>query len=106
MMDVVSLVLNEPVPAKPQKARPKAHAPTLNQYCSQLITMAPYASLHAILAWTQIVAGLEPENTNLFLQMLGSAARVGNGADAVQVGVKATGAMAAARLDNMRGLSH
>jgi hypothetical protein len=31
------------------------------------------------------VAGLEPENTNLFLQMLGTAARMGTAADAVQV---------------------
>ena len=33
----------------------------------------------------QIVAGLEPENTNVFLQMLGNACRVNDGADAVQV---------------------
>lgn len=33
----------------------------------------------------QIVAGLEPENTNVFLQMLGRAARMGPAADAVQV---------------------
>ena len=38
---------------------------------------------HAFIA--QIVAGLEPENTNVFLQMLGEACRVGNAADVVQV---------------------
>jgi hypothetical protein len=38
----------------------------------------------------QIVAGLEPENTNLFLQMLGTAARMGPAADAVQVGTQDT----------------
>ncbi|KAF6261782.1 microtubule-binding protein MIP-T3-domain-containing protein [Scenedesmus sp. NREL 46B-D3] len=32
----------------------------------------------------KIVAGLEPENTNLFLQMLGTAARMGSAASAVQ----------------------
>jgi hypothetical protein len=35
----------------------------------------------------QIVAGLEPENTNAFLQMLARAAAVGPSADAVQVRV-------------------
>jgi TRAF3-interacting protein 1 len=35
-------------------------------------------------AWRQIVAGLEPEATNTFLQMLGRAARMGSAADAVQ----------------------
>lgn len=34
---------------------------------------------------TQIVAGLEPENTNTFLQMLGLAARQYDGEDAVEV---------------------
>jgi hypothetical protein len=38
----------------------------------------------------QIVAGLEAENTNLFLQMLGTAARMGTAADAVQVGIQGT----------------
>ena len=33
----------------------------------------------------QIVAGLEPENTNVFLQMLASACRQGPADDAVQV---------------------
>jgi hypothetical protein len=33
----------------------------------------------------QIVAGLEPEHTNTFLQMLGQAARMGPAANAVQV---------------------
>jgi TRAF3-interacting protein 1 len=32
----------------------------------------------------QIVAGLEPENTNVFLQMLGQACRVSNGEAEVQ----------------------
>ncbi|GLI70554.1 hypothetical protein VaNZ11_015474 [Volvox africanus] len=32
----------------------------------------------------KIVAGLEPENTNIFLQMLGRACRKGNGADAAK----------------------
>ena len=31
------------------------------------------------------MAGLEPENTNLFLQMLGKASLKSDGADAVQV---------------------
>ncbi|KAF5843623.1 microtubule-binding protein MIP-T3-domain-containing protein, partial [Dunaliella salina] len=50
IISVVSIVLGQPVPAKPQK----------------------------------IVAGLEPENTNLFFQMLGRACRMDNGAQAVQ----------------------
>eukprot|EP00798_Chlamydomonas_sp_ICE-L_P011176 gene11176-18789_t len=49
MIDVVSIVAGQAVPAKPLK----------------------------------IVAGLEPENTNIFLQMLGRACRQSNGADAV-----------------------
>jgi hypothetical protein len=40
--------------------------------------LTPYACM-------QIVAGLEPEHTNTFLQMLGQAARMGPAADAVQV---------------------
>lgn len=35
--------------------------------------------------WLQIVAGLEPENTNVFLQMMGRAARMGAATSAVQV---------------------
>lgn len=35
----------------------------------------------------QIVAGLEPENTNVFLQMLGKAAQKGDGAAFVPVRV-------------------
>lgn len=50
IINVVSMVLGEAVPAKPLK----------------------------------IVAGLEPENTNVFLQMLGKACRMNNGAAAVQ----------------------
>ena len=37
------------------------------------------------LSHAQIVAGLEPENTNVFLQMLAAAARQGTAADVVQV---------------------
>lgn len=42
-------------------------------------------SAPALLPHLQIVAGLEPEHTNTFLQMLGRAARMGPAADAVQV---------------------
>ncbi|PNW76618.1 hypothetical protein CHLRE_11g467739v5 [Chlamydomonas reinhardtii] len=50
IIEVVSMVLGEQCPARPNK----------------------------------IVAGLEPENTNIFLQMLGRACQKGNGAKAVQ----------------------
>lgn len=46
---------------------------------------AQVAGVILLLLLMQIVAGLEPENTNLFLQMLGKAACMGNAADAVQV---------------------
>lgn len=48
--------------------------------CTRLTNGRPLV-LHSL----QIVAGLEPENTNVFLQMLGTAARMGNAVDAVQV---------------------
>jgi TRAF3-interacting protein 1 len=51
IMNVVGIVLGQPVPAKALK----------------------------------IVAGLEPENTNVFLQMLGRACKMSSGAAAVQV---------------------
>lgn len=44
----------------------------------------------------QIVAGLEPEHTNTFLQMLGQAARQGDGAIAVQQVLATTAPPAAA----------
>jgi TRAF3-interacting protein 1 len=47
------------------------------QACNPVVL--PYAA-HA----AQIVAGLEPENTNVFLQMLGSACKVSNGEAEVQ----------------------
>ncbi len=50
IISVVSMVLREPVPAKPLK----------------------------------IVAGLEPENTNIFLQMLGAACKQGTAAEEVK----------------------
>lgn len=37
----------------------------------------------------QVVSGLEPENTNIFLQMLGKACMLTDGADVVQVGCSA-----------------
>ena len=42
---------------------------------------------HPVLSTLQIVAGLEPENTNVFLQMLGKAAQKGDGAAFVPVRV-------------------
>lgn len=42
-------------------------------------------SAPALLLHLQIVAGLEPEHTNTFLQMLGRAAGMGPAAGAVQV---------------------
>lgn len=42
-------------------------------------------SASALLLHLQIVAGLEPDHTNTFLQMLGRAAHMGPAADAVQV---------------------
>jgi dihydrodipicolinate synthase/N-acetylneuraminate lyase len=43
-------------------------------------------TVSGLAAVMQVVAGLEAENTNTFLQMLGAAAKLGPAADAVQVG--------------------
>lgn len=52
----------------------------------------------------QIVAGLEPENTNVLLQMLGRAARAGDGAEAVRVGVAVALACASRHGREMRAV--
>jgi hypothetical protein len=117
---VVSLVLNEAVPAKPLKVidAPSAAQPSLRRHHAWMsvhtaspcgrqapltalssgvaghsvmtavcmpVLRRPALSSRALLLLLQIVAGLEPEHTNTFLQMLGRAARMGPAADAVQV---------------------
>lgn len=53
--------------------------------CSIFQVRKPGSSSQCVSAALQIVAGLEPEHTNAFLQMLGRAARMGPAVDAVQV---------------------
>jgi hypothetical protein len=48
-------------------------------------TCAPLSSSRLLAGFLQIVAGLEPENTNAFLQMLGRAALQSDGTQAVKV---------------------
>lgn len=92
IIDVVGQVLGQPVPAKPSKVGARgsggertqraglAQRRPLQSPAKPSTRATPHAHAHA-----QIVAGLEPENTNVFLQMLGRACRMNNGAQAVQV---------------------
>ena len=91
MMNVVGIFLGEPVPAKPLKVSVSAllwdslHA-HLHACAQRHVAFAKPCCGCAVAVAMQIVAGVEPDSTNLFLQMLGKAARKGDAADVVQVG--------------------
>ena len=74
------------------RARTHTHTHTYTHIHTNTDTQLPFThscqswQRHHVLLWRmQIVAGLEPENTNLFFQMLGRACKMDNGATAVQV---------------------
>lgn len=110
IIDVVSIVMGQPVPAKPNKVckrvprdwRSTVSVMTLVKLSlvrpddsTQLLgcrNRLLWSVIYVVLAFDvimlvclQIVAGLEPENTNIFLQMLGQACRMSDGSDAVRV---------------------
>ena len=102
IIEVVSICTGEPEPAKPLKvgavqcgsARALALLPagpvamrlgreqsTLRSAC---LAGFRVILILGVIPLLQIVAGLEPESTNAFLQLLGQAARQGDGVAAVQ----------------------
>lgn len=76
---------------RPCRAPARGHSAAVYGFMcgTQPQALASRASAHRGFACAcvglQIVAGLEPENTNILLQMLGKACRKSNGADAVKV---------------------
>lgn len=76
MIDCISNTLGEQVLAKPAKVRTRHHQCRHDHHQQTVIALLTVA-LKVLLtsgAMLQIVAGLEPEHTNTFLQMLARAA--------------------------------